>query len=381
MAGYIINLDSIPSLRMYIYNGIYATKMSPPKDSWARYHEGTFADYATMKQGDNVYFFIKRKIYGVGKLAVVGDDCKYLNYPDANKPQNYRYESIKPFLLWDEGPESTNQRWICLFEPDPFFFKNGIDMDEALSSNPAHFRMLRVLWKLSFIKVDDEENQSLIDIILRRNQEALDNPYEKVFPSSFAEYHNNLLTKLDFNYRFTASDILKSCANGLLLSHEMAIEAALLHQLSIKEPTTIEVFGEWDYLSHQVVASPFKPVDYMDKMDVFGYAYIKGYNQTKSRFLVVEIKKGTATDEDVDQLMKYVDFVKDEYSFGEYSMINAFLVAYDFPQGVITHARRVGERKYVIGQKPARSETWSNMKLINYRYNPDSNLVEFFQQG
>lgn len=26
-------------------------------------------------------------------------------------------------------------------------------------------------------------------------------------------------------------------------------------------------FGTWDYVSHQVAASPFKPIDYMDKND------------------------------------------------------------------------------------------------------------------
>ena len=49
----------------------------------------------------------------------------------------------------------------------------------------------------------------------------------------------------------------------------MAIEAGLIHQLSIKDPQTCEIFGTWDYLSHQFIASPFKPIDYMDKMDLF----------------------------------------------------------------------------------------------------------------
>ena len=49
----------------------------------------------------------------------------------------------------------------------------------------------------------------------------------------------------------------------------MAIEAGLIHQFSINDPHTCDLFGEWDYLSHQVIASPFKPIDYMDKMDLF----------------------------------------------------------------------------------------------------------------
>jgi len=86
MAGYIINLDSDSSLSMYIENGVYATKLSTPDGRWRTHHEGTFADYATMKPNDNIYFFIRRKIYGIGRLVEIEGDCKFLNYPDANKP-------------------------------------------------------------------------------------------------------------------------------------------------------------------------------------------------------------------------------------------------------------------------------------------------------
>ena len=64
MAGYIFNLDSIESLMLYVNNGVYSTKINYPGNHWKGYQEATFADYATMKAGDNVYFFIDRKIYG-----------------------------------------------------------------------------------------------------------------------------------------------------------------------------------------------------------------------------------------------------------------------------------------------------------------------------
>ena len=39
-------------------------------------------------------------------------------------------------------------------------------MDEVLSSAPEKFKILRVFWKLSFIKFSDTENQAFKDIIL-----------------------------------------------------------------------------------------------------------------------------------------------------------------------------------------------------------------------
>ncbi|NQS76901.1 MAG: hypothetical protein HQP61_10815 [Peptococcaceae bacterium] len=378
MAGYIFNLNSVRSLEQYIENGIYATKLSSPKNGrWLVHHEGTFADYATMKPGDNIYFFIQRNIYGIGHLVEVAGDCKFLNFPRASQPAVFDYEDIQPHLLWDEGQESVNQRWLCLFQPSPYFFKNGIDMDDVLASNPGSFRMLRAFWKLSFIKIDDDENQALIDAIVRRNQHLLDHPGDEVYQSNYQAVHNNLTARLAPQYRLHSRDILTGCARDTYIAHEMAIEAGLLEQLAAGERETVQLLGEWDYLSHQVVASPFKPIDYMDKMDVFGYSYVQGFNRTKSKYLVAELKKDGANVDDVHQLMKYVDWVKDEYSFGDYSMIEAFLLAYDFPAGVVDCARQVGERKYIIGRRPARSATWSNLRLVRYAFNPAVGRLEF----
>ena len=191
--------------------------------------------------------------------------------------------------------------------------------------------------------------------------------------------HKRIAGKLRSDYMIDTgmSMILTSCAEDDRLRHEMAIEAGILHQLSIKDPSTCEVFGEWDYLSHQVIASPFKPIDYMDKMDLFGYAYVPNFQPTKSRFLVGEIKKDAATIQDVEQSMKYVDWVKDEYCHGDYAMIHAFLVAFDFNQEAVQHAQTVRMRKYTVGVRPTQSLEWQNLQLVKYSYNPASNRLEF----
>lgn len=380
MAGYIFSLDNLHSLSLYTQYGIYATKLSPPTRTWRAHHEGTFADYATMEAGDNVYFFINRKIYGIGKLINVGSDCKFFNFPNAGMPRIFSYHEIQPKLLWDEGENSVNQRCICLFKPDPYFFEGGVDMDDVLSSNPTAFKMLRAFWKLSFIKFDDEENQAFRNILLKRNQLVLAN--QELGNGIFhfqSTLHKQLERRISKDYELKSGiySMLENCAAGGALKHEMAIEAGLLYQLSIKDSNACTIFGEWDYLSHQVIASPFKPIDYMDKMDLFGYSYIPAYKPTKSRFLVGEIKKDSARTEDVDQLLKYVDWVRDEYCFGDYSLINAFLIAHHFDSNVIAHKRSVGIRNYTLGVKPTRSLEWNKVKLVKYSFNKDSRLLEF----
>ncbi|HMR43341.1 MAG TPA: hypothetical protein PKC40_05885 [Saprospiraceae bacterium] len=384
MAGYIFNLDSLKSLQLYAANSVYATKMGAPQGIWKLYHEGTFADYVTMQPGDNIYFFIQRKIYGIGQLVAVGDDCKYFNFPEATIPHAFDYEKVKDHLLWNEADYSTDQRCICLFEPAPYFFTEGIDMDDVLASRPQAFRMLRAFWKLSFIKFDDEENQAFKDVILKHNQAALANPQpgENIFLTSGQSTHQQIAGNLqNQDYRLNALPILAHCSESGILGHEMALELGLLYQLSQKDVDTVNIFGDWDYLSHQVIASPFKPVDYMDKMDLFGYSFIPGYRPTRGRYLVGELKKDTAHLEHLEQLMKYVDWVNAEYAYGDYGMIHAFLVALDFDDHVLDEKTTIGSRKYTFGMRPARSTEWKNLKLIKYAFRGGKVVFEEVTHG
>src|SRR5437899_11769314 len=122
MAGYLMSLDNLGSLQLYLRAGVYGTLLSTPKGQWLKHHEATFADYVTMKPGDNIYFFIDRKIYGIGELVNVTEDCKFLNFEGACLPHPADYNSVKQHLLWDEGNISADQRWVCTFQPSRYFF-------------------------------------------------------------------------------------------------------------------------------------------------------------------------------------------------------------------------------------------------------------------
>ena len=88
MAGYVFAIggdeNPINIIRECAEKGIYSTYLrgiSPLP------FEGTLADYMSMKPGDNIYFFCKRRYYGVGELISVGPDCKYCNTSNCNNPQ------------------------------------------------------------------------------------------------------------------------------------------------------------------------------------------------------------------------------------------------------------------------------------------------------
>jgi hypothetical protein len=381
MAGFLFSLDSEESLIDSINKGIYSTRLSAPNSVWRIHHEGTFADYCSMREGDNVYFFIDRKIYGIGTLTNINVDCKFINNPNANLPTVQNYDEIQNQLLLDIGAESINMRFICTFIPYPVFFRNGIDMDEILSSSPNSFKILRAFWKLSFIKFSDEENQAFKNILLRRNIDAIDNPNNgNTFDTNFQAYHNLINERTANNnlYALSIAPFLNTIVNeNGSLRHEMAVEAAIIFQLTNKHPQTLNIFGGWDYLTRQVIASPFKPIDYIDKMDIFGYRYIVNQKPTISNYLVIEIKRNAVNAQDVLQLMKYVDWVKNEYAFGDYGMIKAFIVGFEFTDDALQVFENIVERKFIYGVRPSVSATWNDVKLISYSFNEQTNLLDF----
>lgn len=103
-----------------------------------------------------MYIFSDRNLYGIGVLKNVLSDCKLLNYPNSDIPE-LNEDDFENHIL-----NNTANRIICTFIEKPHFFKNGVDMDKVLSSNPTAFKMLRAMWKVSFIKIDDHENKALL---------------------------------------------------------------------------------------------------------------------------------------------------------------------------------------------------------------------------
>ncbi len=364
------------NLTKCIKNGVYGTifKTQPTK-VWKVPQEGTLADYVSMKEGDYVFFFTERRLYGIGRLknieiSVDGvKDCKFLNFPDADIPKIFYSDHRKKIGTYTDKKNYLDeinpyQRFICTFEPGAEFYEDGIDMDDALAFKPHCFKMLRAFWKLSFVKLDTEEAQCLFDIVLKYNHGT------STFPTDYIRVHGTLSKKLNNNYLLNSKNIMSYALNSTIidqLQHEMALEAGVVDQLSRKDSHTISVIGELDYISHQVIASPFKPIDYMDKIDIFGYKYIED-SRAIDKYYILELKKETAVKSDIDQLLKYVDWIKDEYAGQDYSSIKAYLIAYDFEKDISAYVKKHGKRNYTFGRRPMIAKEWDAIILLSYRY-------------
>lgn len=370
MAGYLLTFSRETDAKRCMEERVYTTLMNPV---WGQAADGTLGDYVTMRAGDNIYFFSNRFVYGIGEIVdVVPGRCVTENFPGATSKGFANPRDVFEKSLVKTSSEDRIGRWVIAFRPAPLFFGQGVDMDDLLSSNPSAFRSLRVFWKRTFIKLDDEENEAFKAAILRRNIAELGERAGEVDEGTVPQ-------SLCFGEEPDVPGLLASFRkDDGSLTREMLLETGLLYQLSHFDPKTCAIFGKWDYLSHQVNASPFKPVDYMDRMDVFGYKWIEGFRPIIENYLVAELKKDKAHFSDIPQVMKYVDWTCGEYAHGDYSLIKGFLVAHDFDDGIV--ANQESERDYVVGYRPSITKKWSDMKFVRY-YVTESGYIAFSLVG
>ena len=370
MAGFVFSVTKTEGLKLIkkcVQDGVYSTVIKLSKKSKTKIpFEGTLADYCSMNEGDNVYFFSNRKIYGVGEIVKVGPDCKYNNYYSASKLQSsYPYKDAKGQMLYGKA---TKYHWICLFKPSPVFYSDGIDMDDLLMYKPQNLKRIRTFWKSSFIKVDDLENETIKEFIYLRNISSSNTmPFYK-------RAHARILSRIKDEHIINPRDLISGCldASGTFLKHEMALEAIVIDTLNNGKS---KKFGKWDYVTHQVCASPFKPIDYMDKIDVFAYKYrVVEKSKVILKYLIVELKAGSADYETVKQVSKYVDYVCKEYAYGDYGLIEAYIIANEFPSVDKEKARDMAERNYNIGSHPVVHKRWRELELFKY-YIVDGKIV------
>ena len=372
--------------------GMYSTNLPVREGTqkWSKPKVSTFTDYFSMRENDFVFFFSDRKIYGAGRLVNVGDDCKYWSFEGANRPQTYSAEQIAASRLTESI--TPGNRCICFFEPVEYF-SHAIDMDEALTAFPDSFKSLRTIQGRTFIKLGDEEAMALFAVLHRRNVACANDTVIDWNPPIFERnIHTEVCEKVTNSpgiYKFSIESLLENYPRweGSGIKEEMAIEAAVVNALS----SGLEPFDRMSYVTHQVSASPAKPVEYMEWMDIFGYSIsddLSGGNipiqfginkyyvmEIKREFLHLqpprrgrETKSIQKTKAIANQLMKYVDWIAKNYASGNYPMVKGVLIANGFDNQFIEYCQSVCIRNYNIGYRNSTPAVWQNFELIRYSF-------------
>ena len=367
MAGFIVSVNKNTDLEELIRNGAYASNLPNEfdisKSKIIAY--STLADYFSIRKGDNIYFLKERKIYGVGEIINIKNNMFLENYVNSSDLNN-----INNQVVTLDGNNKPNARWVCFFKPKINFFKNGVDMDDVLQYKPASFRMLRAFQDRTFIKIDDEENSALKEFIYLRNRN-----YSLYYEYSCKNQDRLQIEKLDA-YFFNNKKLLK---NKVLENGRLPLEM-LLEAVIIKHIQEYGILNEkWDYVSHQVIASPFKPLSYIDKMDIFAYRFLEYPHESKpiEKYLVLELKKDKADINTIQQTMRYVDWICNEYASGDYSLIKAGVVAYEY--GSLDLLQDTISRTFIASTHPIVTRKWNDLTCLTYKVLPsyDLELKEF----
>lgn len=385
MAGYLFTFSDEDMLKESLERGLYSTYVSR---TWSVAVQSTLGDYVTMRDGDDAYFFCNRKIYGIGRIVDVFPGVTVAeNFEGATSVVKVNLDFAREHGLTEKPVIKVTarngnatykvQRWVIMFEPAPYLFAEGVDMDDMLQSDPSAFREVRAFSNRSFIKIDDEESMAFKRAILRRNMGTLRSMEMKETIECDVEGTKGELTRKlgGRNAGLSIRDLMRerrerdgSCGT------ESVLEAGALWQLSKGDSDTVRVLGRWDYLSHQVHASPTKPVQYMDKMDIFAYRWTEGFAPIVGKYCVFELKRGTVAAEDLRQVLKYVDWCRSEYAGGDYSLISACLIGHDFDLRAIESEARSVWRNYTRGTRPAEPATWADLHLVSYEVEENGHI-------
>lgn len=370
--------------------GYYSTNLNMNSGTkiWAKIKVSTFTDYYSMRTGDYIFFFFNRKIYGVGELTNIDntDDCKFWAYENANIPTT---KSVSSPIF--DGIDLGN-RCVCFFKPIKLF-SYAIDMDEALTTYPNAFKSIRVIQGRSFIKIDDEEAQALYATITKSNLACSGKSVDWIPPTFDTSKHiiaSNRFNKNPNYYSFTIESLLSNFmirgVDGI--NEEMAIEAAAVECLNTGSSVAL---NKLSYVSHQVSASPAKPVEYMEWMDVFGYTTESSLMSKAisisfaiDQYYVIEIKRDAlklnhnrkkepkwvkSNKAVAHQLMKYVDWTAKNYASGKYPMVKGVIIANDFDDNFIDYCKKNCIRNYNSGYRDAMPSVWNDIELIKYSFN------------
>ncbi|MDG6921107.1 MAG: hypothetical protein JRN59_06230 [Nitrososphaerota archaeon] len=397
MPGYIFNLDSEEAVEQCAINGVYGTRITRgARNPLAQL--ATLADYLTMREGFLVFFFQDRMIYGVGKVVGIQPKGRTMaslcNFPESDSLAT-RAPPPSRQLAADEGVDGKDVRWVVFYEPFPRFVKHGLDMDEALTADKyGAMRQLRVFWKRSFMEIEDDEAQLLADLLFQKNRAALiaaqgdrKGSDAKLFfdKSKIAASHSAAAKKASNGaYAFDPARIVRRyVVEEGRVTQEAALQAWLVYHLTEGTQWVKKIFGRFDVVINQVAASPFKPPDWMDKIDIFGYSrrkFVEGLPSTVTAYKIIELKRHTNKEvaeegpNPIDQTMKYVDWIANTRAGGDYSLVKAFLITKGFDADDIGYAAKTAKREYVVPRRPFTPAEWHRFTLVSYEANADGEI-------
>lgn len=329
-SGIFIALYDKETLKLYLNKGIYGFLMPPVYENTnpGGSHYRALGDYACIRDGTYVFFFLKRKIiYGGQVIGSKTDGAFYLNgkysplgriadaelYWDESKRERYKTTGKPGVFIIPKVSGEKCQPYIIRFED-----KLGIK-GKFITSDQLYFELGKYPYPLPTNTIS---GMGFCTMTPGEVEIALSLLKESKFQYPFDSAENIELQgePKPFLPEYGFTNIKEAMARA---TNEAHLEAMILANPSLL-PENIRP-GSDDTLCRQVPMSPFKPPQWIDKANICIYS--KPYiNDGTLPNKIIELKTKPAGRAEIEQVVKYLKWLfmvlKDEAT-----QINIFLCA------------------------------------------------------
>jgi len=304
--GLFITLYDIETLKLYLNKGIYGQHLPPHIETRGskRVYYRTMADYACCREGDHVFFFLKRKIYYGGQIKGEGTEPSFFvngNYGPIGRKANAQ-------LVWDESIRTrykeTKDKGIFIFNETErcqhflIRFEDNIGIQgNFITSDVLYFELGRYPYPLPSISIMNMgfcimtpgETRILLNLLTENNEGTEE--YEMIedvkLQGKMKEYSTS----------FSIQDL-----------HIAEIEAQLEATI-IANPNLLpdELKPLKMNILRQVPISPFKSYQ-MDRADVCYYGEQEIAEGTLPN-VIIELKNKQAGKGEIEQVIRYAKWL------------------------------------------------------------------------
>lgn len=303
--GLFITLYDEETLKLYLKNGVYGFLMKPlmtDKPNSRSVFFQILADYACIREGTEIFFFLKRKIYYGG--TVIGNKnigSFYLNgetSPQGRKlnaklfwNEEDRYEKIEnktvDGVFKVNGSEKSQPFMIC--------FDINLETGKYVSSDDLYFELggfpyplpSNSIQGMGFCTLTPGETNIIKNLII--------NSKNKI------DYSNSKISN-------TLND--KTLFTDDVIDQNIINEAELEFNLLAAFDRFLSIINRKNYcLCRQVPISPFKPEN-MDKADICLYDLDDLINYGTIPNVVIELKKDLADFHAYEQVVRYIKWLE-----------------------------------------------------------------------
>jgi len=321
--GYHIFLTKQDNFKICIQKGVYGGIQKGGSGKAEQINSEVISGFAGIRKGDFVFFYVKNiGLYGLWKI---------LNHPF--------FDEVP---VWKE-PNQTYPYRVC-FEQTIRKFNKPVPLSDILDLRDKGLIWtfdLSTFTKKSHQPITTDEGKELIRLLLRSNPVFI--PTDKI-PDPYVPVQQKPLPI-----------VFDSDKSGRL-KYEGYLNAWFMQSLTKGELK--QLIGDYrDFLN-------YVPTSFNKVMDIF-LTHVTTVDSVDilHKFTCIELKSGTVSEEDLNQILKYENWLIRKLANGDSEMVQSILVGHEFQKEVLEYQKK----RKMIEEKTVR--------LMKYKFSPQLNNI------